>query len=365
MNILILNWRDIKHPLSGGAEISLFEHAKYWKSEGESVTWFSSSFSLSKKEENLEGIHIIRRGSHLTVHLWAFYYYLRGKFTHVDVVVDSFHFVPFFTPLYFRKVKILALINEIAGKVWFSNLLFPLAFIGYLLEPLLFFLYRNVPFMTGSESTKKELEKLGIRLQNIHVTHHGISQAVTSKKIKKEQKPTIIFLGRISKDKGIEDAIRAISNVKSQIPNITFWIVGKEEKKGLLQKLLKSYQLSLNSDVQYFGYVDEKKKFELLKRAWILIHPSVKEGWGLTVIEAAWCGTPTIGYDVEGLRDSIRHHRTGILVKKDYKAMVEGIITLFRDKAMYNIMCRNAREWSSLFLWEESVKKSYKVLSSI
>src|SRR5689334_2645433 len=100
MKILILNWRDIKHPLSGGAEISLFEQAKIWTKKGAKVTWYSSSFKNSKKEEVIDGIRFVRNGSHYTVSLNFFADYLMGKFKSIDVVIDCFHFVPFFTPLF-------------------------------------------------------------------------------------------------------------------------------------------------------------------------------------------------------------------------------------------------------------------------
>ena len=142
MKVLIFNWRDIRHPLSGGAEISLFEHAKYWKNKGAKVIWFTSYFNGAKKEEEIKGIKIIRRGSRYTVHFLAFLYYISGKLRNPGIVVDCFHFLPFFTPLYIRKTKIIGLINEVAGKLWFSNIFIALALVGFLAEPFFIFLYK-------------------------------------------------------------------------------------------------------------------------------------------------------------------------------------------------------------------------------
>ena len=127
MTILILNWRDIRHPLSGGAEISLHEQAKYWRDQGNKIIWFASSFNGAKNEEVIDGIKVLRKGSHFTVHIWAFLFYHWKKFDRFDIVIDSFHFLPFFTPLYISSSKIIGLINEVAGKVWFANLWYPLA----------------------------------------------------------------------------------------------------------------------------------------------------------------------------------------------------------------------------------------------
>ena len=116
--ILILNWRDPMHPLSGGAEQMILEHAKYWKKSGAHIKWFASGFRKGKQREVIEGIEIIRRGSHFTVSVWAFIYYITGNFGTVDLVVDCFHFFPFFTPIYMKKVRKIAVIHEIAGSLW-------------------------------------------------------------------------------------------------------------------------------------------------------------------------------------------------------------------------------------------------------
>jgi len=366
MKILILNWRDIRHPLSGGAELSLFEHAKYWKRKGSEILWFSSNYPNAKKEELIDGIKIVRKGSHYTLHLWAFFYFATNKIKSVDIVIDSFHFVPFFTPLYFRKEKIIGLINEIAGKIWFANLPYPFAFIGYHLEPKFFHFYKGIPFITGSESTKKELKKVNIAAQNIKVIYHGLKIKKVRKDIKKEAEPTIIFLGRISEDKGIEDAFNAFIEVKKIIGTVQFWIVGKEEKEGMIDALLQTIDdKSIKNDIKYFGFVNEGKKFELLKRAWLLIHPSKKEGWGLNVIEAAAQGTPTVGYNVEGLRDSIKHRKTGILINPQTPSLLSNtILTIIGDKEkkQLTLLSKNAVKWSKNFNWADSTKQSWKFL---
>src|SRR5258708_37791401 len=124
MKILILNWRDIKHPLAGGAEISTHEHAKKWKAAGHEIIQFSSFFKDAKASEEIDGISLIRRGSHYTVHLFAFWYFIKNLRGKVDVIIDQFHFIPFFTPLY-TKCKKIAFIHETAEEIWFKNRIFP------------------------------------------------------------------------------------------------------------------------------------------------------------------------------------------------------------------------------------------------
>lgn len=357
MNILILNWRDIKHPLAGGAEISTHEHAKGWVRNGHRVTIFSSYFPNAQFREELDGVSVIRRGSHYTVHLYALLYYLVNARHTVDLVVDEFHFIPFFTPLFVRGKK-LAFIHETAQHLWFHNIFFPINYVGFLLEPLFYRFYSRVPFMTVSQSTKKDLIKFGIAAEHIHVIHNGTADV--SVRTKKEAEPTIIYLGRLAPDKGIEDALSAFQKVHIRFPRSMLWIVGKEEKTEYTVKLKETLtRYGLIPYVNFFGRVFEKKKHRLLRKSWILIHPSMKEGWGLSVIEAARQGTPTVGYRVSGLTDSVVHGRTGLLSDRgDSNALAENIILLCRDREMYNRLSLNAKRWSKQFTWDNAVSQS-------
>ena len=178
MNILVLSWRDPKHPLAGGAEQVMHEHMKGWINAGHKVTLFSSNTKNSSKEEDYEGIKIIRKGSqYLGVQIFAFFFYLKNK-EKFDFVVDQFHGIPFFTPLFVKKPK-LAVLQEVAREVWFLNgLVFPLnlivGLIGYVFEPFIFLFYKEIPFMVGSNSAKEDLVKFGVLAKNISIVPHGV-----------------------------------------------------------------------------------------------------------------------------------------------------------------------------------------------
>lgn len=366
MKIIIFNWRDIKNPLSGGAEISLFEHAKYWKEKGAEVVWFAASYNKAKPNEIIDGIKTIRKGSPYTVHILAAYYYLTGKLGKPDIVIDSFHGIPFFSLFYIPRKKIIALINEIAGKIWFVNANLFIATLGFYLEKIALYVYRSLSFITGSESTRNELIATGIQSKSISVVHHGTHILTMPSSIKKEAIPTIIFLGRVTKDKGIQDALDAYKKIKLKVPSVQLWIAGGEEKQGLLTELLEQISDNDRKAIKYFGFVDDKTKFELFKKSWLLIHPSIKEGWGLTVIEAASQGTPTIGYKVPGLVDSVQSGKTGLLATPgSIEELASSAMLLLSDKTLYNKLSKNAVQWSKQFTWESSVKKSWEVLINV
>lgn len=364
MRILILNWRDIKHPLAGGAEISTHEHAKRWTKAGYKVIQFSSAIKDGKSEEVIDGIQIIRRGNHYTVHLYAFFYYLKHLRSKVDLVIDEFHFIPFFTPLYVKEKK-LAFIHETAEEVWFKNQPFPINIVGFLLEPLFFKFYKGISFMTVSQSTKKDLVRFGINDRKIKVINNGVK--VINSSSHKEKMPTMVYLGRLAKDKGTEDAISAFYEIQKHEKNSRLWIVGREESRGYLKKLQdKVKDLNISKKIMFYGYVSEEKKFDLLKRAWVLIHPSIKEGWGLTVIEAASQGTPTVAYDISGLRDSIIDGKTGLLTdNKTAAGLTKKIMILFNNPSQYKTLSKNASLWSKKFNWEDSTKESLNLINNL
>ncbi|OGH19947.1 MAG: hypothetical protein A3D74_00730 [Candidatus Levybacteria bacterium RIFCSPHIGHO2_02_FULL_37_13] len=364
MRILILNWRDIKHPLAGGAEIATHEHAKEWVRRGHEVTQFSSSIKGESAFDTIDGVKIIRRGNHYTVHIRAFFYYIMNLRQKIDLVVDEFHFIPFFTPLYVSKKK-MAIIHETAEEVWFKNQGFPINILGFFIEPFFFKLYASVPFMTVSESTKKDLMRFGIKSKNIHIVNCGAT--IIESKNKKEKNPTLIYLGRLAKDKATEDALMAFYYTQKTFKDTVLWIVGREEMEGYSNTLREiTKKLHIEKKVIFFDYVSEKKKFDLLKKAWILIHPSVKEGWGLTVVEAASQGTPTVAYNTSGLRDSIVHNKTGILVDdRKPESLANSIVELIGNSSLYNNLSSNAYRWSKSFKWEDSVQKSVTLIESI
>ena len=363
MNILVLNWRDPKHPLAGGAEISLLHHVRYWQKKGHTITWFASGYPNAKKKEVFEGINIIRAGSHYTVSLHFFYNWIRSKFRDSDIIIDCFHFFPFFTPLYVKEKTIIALINEVAGNVWFDNLFFPLALIGFKIEPHIIRTYKQINFITGSKSAAEDLQKVGIRKQKIRVINHGFTPLKKTKKWKKEKNKTILFLGRLAKDKGIEDALLMLELLIRDDNSIQLWVVGKFESKNYekrLKHLISEFKVKKNCT--FYGYVDEEKKAELLNRAWIMAHPSAREGGGLNVIEANSVGTPVVGYNVQGLRDSIIDNKTGLLVEPDAISLADGVEKILDNKKLLHRFSIAAKKWSKSFSWEKSGRESLEYI---
>jgi glycosyltransferase involved in cell wall biosynthesis len=372
MNILALSWRGPGHPLGGGAEQVMHEHMKGWISSGHKVTLFTSTFEGARQTETLDGVTIIRSGGQLIgVHLQAFLWYMFGKHEKFDIVIDQFHGIPFFTPLYVR-VPILAVIQEVTREVWFA---YPLVkpfnwffgALGYVAEPLVFQLYRlfSIPFMTGSESAKNEVSSMGIRNNNVVIVPHGVLINKPKGHIQKEKISTFVFLGALAKDKGIEDAIKAFA-ILNKKGKFQFWIIGKASPD--YEKFLKTEALKqgLKKNLTFWGFVSPENKFKLLSRAHIMLNPSIREGWGLVNIEANACKTPVVAYRSQGLIDSVKAGKSGIFAKeKTPEALAQSCLSLIKDQKLLNSLQKGAFKWSEQFSWEKSRKKSMDLIEKV
>ncbi|OGE16344.1 hypothetical protein A3F00_02360 [Candidatus Daviesbacteria bacterium RIFCSPHIGHO2_12_FULL_37_11] len=370
MNILIFSWRDIKHPLAGGAEQVMHEHAKGWIEVGHSVTHFSAHFSGAKIYEEIDGIKLVRFShQYLGVQIAGFFFYIKNR-NKFDVVIDEFHGLPFFTPLYVRK-KILAVVQETARGVWFFNSLptplnWLVGFIGYIIEPFAFLFYRQVNFMTGSRSAKEDIAKMGVISGNITVIPHGVITPKKNSQHKNNKKNTVMFLGKLSKDKGIEDAIKCFSILNSR-ENFQFWIIGKPETKNYGDKI-KEMVINANLDkkLKFWGFVSQQKKFDLLSMAHILVNPSIREGWGLVNIEANSVGTPVIAYKSAGLIDSVKNGLNGLICNQNSpEELANKVLSLFNNDKLYMKLSTGGKKWSRKFSWKRSCKLSLKLLESI
>jgi len=365
MNILILNWRDIKNPKSGGAEIVTMEHAKAWVKAGHSVIWFSSIYSGGKRKEVIDGIKFVRVGNFITVYLFGPLYYLTHTNT-IDFVVDEIHGLPFFSPLYVRKPKI-AFIHEVADKIWDYMFPFPINKIGKIIEPLYFKIYKDVVFWVPSKSTGDDIIKYGIKKGNcINITGAISNKVLSNVPSDKESVPTFIFVSRVVKMKGIEDVIKSFSYILEELKAAKLWIVGDgdiEYINSLKRMIVKN---SIEDKVKIFGKVSEQKKIELMRRAHVLLHASVKEGWGLVVIEAASQGTPSVVYDVSGLRDSVLDNETGIVIKDNSpKLMADESVALLKDSGRYKRFQQRGLKWARSLTWERATKQSLNLINDV
>jgi glycosyltransferase involved in cell wall biosynthesis len=361
MNILIYNWRDIKNPEGGGAEVFTHEIAKRWVENGNNVTFFTSAFSGCKNEEKIDGIKFIRRGNKYSVYKEAKKYYKNHFYKkNFDIIIDEINTKPFLTPKFVNgKETIVALIHQLAREFWFYETSFPINFAGYyFFEKYWLSNYRNIPTITVSNSTKNDLLKL--KFKKIFVVSEGIKFTPLPQIPEKTKNPSIIFVGRLKKAKRPDYVVKAFKKIVKDIPQTELWVVGD----GYLRKDLEEIA---DKNVKFFGYVSEKEKIELLSKAWVLVNPSIREGWGINIIEANACGTPCIAFDVPGLRDSIVDGKTGLLVKdkSNIQQLAKTIVEFIKKPRLREEFNKNALDWSKRFTWDKSSEEFIHILISV
>jgi len=369
MNILILNWRDKDHPFSGGAEIVTMEHAKGWIKRGHNITWFTSWYPGAKHEEYVDGIRMIRQAGSLTVYPAAMLYVLLYSHEH-DLIIDEVHGFPFFSA-FFTKKPVVVFIHEIAGEIWDFMYPFPINVIGKFVEKHYFWFYRHCLFWTDASSTVEELVKRGIQRRQCTAIPCPISVDKTrdneqKAENRKEKIPTYLFVSRVVKMKGIEEIIKAFSFIAREQKTAKLWIVGGGEGAYIqeLKTMIEEYGVA--NRVKFFGNVSERRKFQLMSRAHLVLHASVKEGWGLVVLEAASVGTPAIVYNVSGLRDVVRNGKTGIVLEENNaKEMAREAIMLINNKKKYEDFQKNGLLWAKSLTWEKATQKSMVLLEDV
>jgi glycosyltransferase involved in cell wall biosynthesis len=354
-NILIFNWRDTKSVYAGGAELYVQNLASRWVKDGHSVTLFTSNDGHLPANGETDGVRIIRRGGFYATYLLGSLYYLvhfRGKF---DVIIDSENGIPFFTPLY-AKEPVYCLIHHIHQEVFRKSLVWPLSsFACFLERDLMPMVYRNSIFITVSQSSRNEMQKLNITDKNIEVVHPGIDDDFLSPG-EKSTIPTISYVGRLKEHKSVHVLIESFKDIIGKLPNARLVIAGDGEEENKLKVLTE--KLGLQDSVSFLGKVTEEEKRDILRKSWVFVTPSLIEGWGITTIEANACGTPVVAFDVPGLRDSVQHEKTGLLVpygKRDL--LTDSVFKILTDSDLRNELSRNSIEWAGNFGWNKSSKK--------
>lgn len=299
MRILIYNWRDLSHPLAGGAEVYTDRVASALVAQGHQVTLFTSqSLGLPTEEIPEGGYTIIRSGGRHSVYRRARRFWRthgRGKF---DLVIDEINTRPFGCPRFVGDVPVVAVIHQVCADVWSYEAVWPVSWVGrFILEPLWLAQYRTVRCVAVSKSTRDDLLARGFK--SVVVIPEGFEGEPRSDLGHgKNSKPTLVFVGRLARNKRPDHAIRVFERLRSEWGDLRLWVIGSGPEEDRLRK-------AAPSGVEFFGRCSDERKRDLIAMAHVLVATSVREGWGLVVTEAAQLGTVACAYDVPGLRDSV------------------------------------------------------------
>ena len=363
MNILALNWQDLTNPQAGGAEVHLEELLRRIVRQGHKVTLFCSAYKDSKPEEVIEGIRIIRRGNRYNFNLIA--PFALRKLTRqekFDVLIEDINKIPFYTPLYL-KIPTLVVVPHLFSTTVFKEINFLLGLYIYFSEKPLVPVYRGRKFNVISDSTADDISNRGIPRSDISVTHCGIDSDTYQfdPSIKKFDRPTILYLGRVKKYKSIDHLLQAFHIIQQRIPDAQLKIVGGGD---YLPKLISlAGQLKIDSKVEFPGYVSRERKVELMRSCQVAVYPSLKEGWGLTNIEANACSTTVVAANVPGLRDSVVDGETGFLYEYgNINELAERLERILLDTPLRLRLEKGGLEWAKRFDWDIAAEEFMEAL---
>lgn len=364
MKILWLSWKDAEHPLAGGAEVVKSQMCQRLARDGHTVVQLTAGFKGGASETQLDGCKVIRVGGRYSVYWQAKRFYQKRLKGWADLVIDECNTVPFFAKTYVAEPNVL-FINQLARIVWFYQMRFPIACIGYILEPIYLRMLSSSKIITISNSTKQELLMLGFDPKKISIIRMGNKSGAISNLTFKSSSlsPTLLYLGSLRPMKRPHHVIKAFILAKAHIPQLKLILAGEGE--GAYQKKLMTLIKSSghSPSIVCTGRVSEEEKIVLMKSAHLIVVTSVKEGWGLIVTEAAAQGTPAVVYDVDGLRDSVKHEITGLVTPCSPNDLADGIIRMLRDDGLYNQCRRAAWEWSKELTFENSYTDFCKALN--
>ena len=366
MNILVTNWQDWLNPDAGGAEVHLFEIFSRLAARGHQVRLICSGWGAAPARVWLDGVEVLRVGGRRTFTLFG-----RGAVRRAvrqrrpDVLVEDINKLPLFLARA-TNVPFCAIVPHLFGETAFQEATWPTAATVWAAERPLPWAYRRAAFHAISESTRDDLVGRGVDPGQVRVIHPGVDSTHYAPDPAgcRTAAPSFLYVGRLKRYKGIALAIQALAISRRQRPDLRLDIAGTGDYRPELERLAAG--LGLAGAVTFHGFVSDPAKLALLRATWANVFPSSKEGWGITVVEAAACGTPSLASDSPGLRDSVRDGETGFLVPHgDVNALAARMLDLASTPALVERLGRAARKFAEGLTWDRTAELTERHLEDI
>jgi len=365
ITILALSWRDIESPDKGGAEVQTHAMLTSLPRDKYQIIHISPLYAGMQEYSEIDGISYYRDGTIYSVIWYAFVFYQHNH-KRIDVVIDQCNTHRFFTPLYVSAKKRILYIHQMTREIWRISMRYPLCIVGEKLEDFITKIYRKGNTITVSESTKKNLTDLGFDKDKILIIPQMLKQKpVPYNEIpNKYETPTFVYVGRYSPYKGIDVAVEALGLLKKEYTNCKLHILGgysSDYVETYLRPICEKYSIvigqSLDCDVCCDGFVSEEDKLSILGKSHALLFPSIREGWGIPISEAAYVGTPSIVFDSDGLRDAVDYGRAGYLTEENTaNCLAKNMKDVIENTENYERIRRNAYEFTREYLGKNYVR---------
>ena len=359
--IVFLVWRDTAHPEGGGSEVYVEHMARWLADRGHDVTICCAAHAHAPADEVRDGVRFRRRGGWLSVYPRALAYLASREGRRADVVVDVQNGIPFGSSL-LRRHNLHVLVHHVHHEQW--QIIYPGAAgrVGWWIESWLApRLYRGRPYVTVSQSSADELTGLGIDPGRIAIIHNGIDVPHPSRQLPRSAQPRLCVLGRLVPHKQVEHALQVLAALLPTIGELRLDVIGDGWWRDSLRA--EAARLGVTDQVVFHGHVSDTDRDRLLDESWLMLAPSVKEGWGIAIMEAAAHAVPTIAYSTAGgVTDSVLDGVTGLLVD-DLEMFVEHTRRLLDDAETRTTMGKAARVRAESFDWATSTAAFERLLT--
>jgi len=356
----VLAWRDLVDIEAGGSEVHAAKIVALWAEAGIEIVMRTSYAQGHPYEGDRDGYHIVRKHGRFMVFPTAVVAELLGGHGPRDGLVEIWNGVPFLTPLWARGPRI-AWVHHVHRDMWDMVLDPELARAGKFFEhrvapPL----YRRTPIVTLSESSRHELiDYLGLRASQISVVPPGIDDRFVPGE-PKSSVPLVVGVGRLMPSKRFDELVRVAVEARRQVPDLQVVIVGDGYERPNLEAQVA--ELGAEGWIRIAGKVSDDELLSLYRRAWVVASASIAEGWGMTLTEAAACGTPSVATDIAGHRDSVAAGVSGLLAP-DERALVRDLVAVLTDTELRTKLSDGALQHAATLTWPATALGAFAPLA--
>jgi glycosyltransferase involved in cell wall biosynthesis len=356
--IHVLAWRELADPEAGGSELHIHEVMRRWAAAGIEVTIRTSFAPGHPPVDERDGYRIIRRGGRYLLFPRAALSAATGQMGPRDGLVEIWNGVPFLSPIWERGPRV-TLLHHVHGPMWKMALGERLGAVGEFMERRIApRFYRRSRILTLSTSSRDELvHALGFRPERVQIIPPGIDDrfrpATLPLPTPPSPTPLIVAVGRLVPVKRFDMLIRSVTAVHDRHPDLRLVIAGEGYERHQLEDEIA--RLGATDWISLAGRVDDGELVSLFQRAWIVASASAVEGWGMTLTEAAACGTPAVATRTTGHLDAVVDGVTGLLVD-DEDSFADALDTVLSDPARRAAMADAALEFSRRFTWDTTAE---------
>lgn len=361
----VFGWRDLDDDEAGGSEVHADSIESVWAQAGLDVT-HRTSFSVGRPPEaSRHGYRVSRRGNRYVVFPRAAVAEISGRLGRADAVVEIWNGVPFLSPLWWHGPTAIWL-HHVHGPMWQQSLPSAVAPLGNILEERIAPpFYRRVPIVTLSRSSHRELvDEMGFDESHVTVIPPGIDPFFSPADpadvtAGRSPTPLAVAVGRLTPVKDFCRTVRVMAGVRDRVPDVELVIVGEGYQRDEIEAQVRA--VGGDDWVHLPGRISDGELLDLYRRAWMAISCSTREGWGMTLTEAAACGTPAVATDIAGHADAIDAGRSGLLGSTDDE-LVDATSKVMTDPAVRARLQAGALERAGELTWDACALANFRVL---